>query len=325
MITTVFGNYPKIPNLPKPAKLRNALNLFDKNGITLEALKKIEDEVTVEVIQELNDSGVDLISDGMIRWEDGQTYLARGIEGFSINGLIRYFDTNTYYRQPVVVGKVAWRGPITVRDYVFAREKSKVPVKAVLTGPYTLALLSKDEYYKDKKKLVMDLAVAIAKEAKALEEKGAPWIQFDEPALLKHKKDFPLFLEAMGEVTGKLRAKTSVVFYFGDTEGIYPQILDLPFDCIGLDFVMGEKNFEILERKSFTKELGFGIIDARNTRRESEEEILGKIGRIRKIVPLQKVQVSTNCGLEFLPREVAYQKLVGMVKGVKKAKEVYGA
>ena len=324
MITTVIGNYPKIPNLPRPAKLRNALSLFDKKEISLDELKKVEDEVTVDVMEEQILAGVDLITDGMIRWEDGQTYLARGIEGFSINGLIRYFDTNTYYRQPVVVGRLKWKGPILLRDYLFAKERSKVPVKAVLTGPYTLALLSRDEYYKDKETLVMDLAGILAKEAKALEDEGASWIQFDEPALLKHKEDFPLFREAMGEVRRDLRGMSSLVFYFGDIEGLYPEILQLPVDIIGLDFVMGEKNFEILKRSPFTKSLGFGIIDARNTKRETIEEIVEKIGEIRKIVPLENVQVSPNCGLEFLPREVAYEKLVLMVKGTKKAEDVYG-
>ncbi|MCH7761071.1 methylcobamide--CoM methyltransferase [candidate division TA06 bacterium] len=325
MITTVIGNYPKIPNRPRPAKLRNAITRFDSGEITLKDLKGVEDEVTLEVIEEQIDAGVELITDGMIRWEDGQTYLARGIQGFSINGLIRYFDTNTYYRQPVVEGDLEWVGPITARDYEFAQKGSKSPVKAVLTGPYTLALLSKDEHYRDRKRLVMALAKSLSKEAKALEERGVPWIQIDEPALLLNKEDFPLVLEAIGEITQDLQVKSALFLYYDDIEGLYPQILQLPVDLIGLDFVMGEKNFEILRKAPFTKSLGFGIIDARNTKRETVEEIVEKIGKIREIVPLDRIHVSPNCGLEFLPREVAYEKLVLMVKGVNKAKEVYHA
>jgi 5-methyltetrahydropteroyltriglutamate--homocysteine methyltransferase len=325
MIATVIGNYPKIPNLPKPAKLRSALNRFDKQKITLEELKSVEDEVTAEIIGEQVEAGLDMITDGMIRWEDGQTYLARGIQGFTINGLIRYFDTNTYYRQPVAEQKLSWKGPITVGDYIFARERSKVPVKAVLTGPYTLAFLSRNEHYKDKKSFVMDLAKSLSREAKALEEEGVPWIQIDEPFLLQNKNDFPLVKEAIEEITRDLHAKTGVVFYFGDIDGLYPQILQLPVDLIGLDFVVGEKNFEILKKAPFTKILGFGAIDARNTKRETVEEIVEKVGKIREFVPLEKIQLCPNCGLEFLPREVAFEKLVIMVEGVKKAKEKFGS
>ena len=75
------------------------------------------------------EAGIELVTDGQIRWEDEATYLAGAMEGVELNGLIRLFDTNTYYRQPFVEGPVKWRAPITVRDYLFAREKSSRPVK----------------------------------------------------------------------------------------------------------------------------------------------------------------------------------------------------
>ena len=102
MIATVIGSYPKIPNRPRPARLRNAINRLDRGDITVEELRKIEDEVTIEVLQEQADAGLDLVTDGQIRWEDEQTYLARAFSGISINGLIRWFDTNMYYRQPLI-------------------------------------------------------------------------------------------------------------------------------------------------------------------------------------------------------------------------------
>src|SRR3990172_12184222 len=113
MIATVVGSYPKIPNLPRPARLRNAINRFDRGEMTEEELRRVEDEVTVEVLQEQAEAGLDLVTDGQIRWEDEQTYLARRLSGISLNGLIRWFDSNMYYRQPVVEGAAARREPIT--------------------------------------------------------------------------------------------------------------------------------------------------------------------------------------------------------------------
>ena len=95
MFATVVGSYPKIPNKPRPARLRNAINKFDRGDITREELNTVADDVTIEVLQEQIDAGLDLVTDGQIRWEDEQTYLARSLEGVSINGLIRWFDTNT--------------------------------------------------------------------------------------------------------------------------------------------------------------------------------------------------------------------------------------
>lgn len=320
MITTVVGNYPKIPNLPRPAKLRKAMADFDAGKITLDDLHKIEDEVTVEVIGEQIEAGIDLLTDGKIRWEDEQTYLARKLRGFSINGLLRYFDSNTYYRQPICEGRVVWTEPITARDYEFAVKNSTQPVKAALIGPYTLARLSANKHYSSLADFVIALAGALHQEARALERAGATFIQFDEPAILKHKSDWPIFEQAMKRLANGLSAKLALYTYFGDVDGIYPQILSLPFAVIGLDFVQGAKNWNVIKRAPFTKELGFGIVDARNTKLESPEELHRAFDKISRIVPLDKVYVNPTCGLEFLPRERAQEKLVNMVKAVKSFK-----
>jgi len=125
MLTTVVGNYPKIPNRPRPARLRNAINRFDRGEIGDEELRAVEDDVTREVIDEQVQAGLDLITDGQIRWEDEQTYVARRLGGVAIDGLIRFFDSNTYFREPVVEGPVVWTGPVTVADFRFAAGYSR--------------------------------------------------------------------------------------------------------------------------------------------------------------------------------------------------------
>lgn len=322
MLTTVVGNYPKIPNRPRPARLRNAINRFDRGEITLEELHRIEDEVTVEVINEQVEAGLDLITDGQIRWEDDQTYFARRMSGFSTNGLIRYFDTNTYYRQPEVIGKVAWQGPISVRDFTFAVANSPRPVKACVTGPYTLARLSSDQHYGDLDKLVLDLAEALHNEVIALQDAGAGFIQVNEPAITKNAQDFPLISRALTSLMDGVTVETALYTWFGAIDGLYPQILNLPFDVIGLDFVMGWRNWQIIKSAAFTKKLGFGIIDARNTRMESEEYIIEKLKEISETVPLDRVHLNPSCGLEYLPREVAQAKLTRMVAAARRAVEV---
>jgi 5-methyltetrahydropteroyltriglutamate--homocysteine methyltransferase len=322
MLTTVVGNYPKIPNRPRPARLRNAINRFDRGEISLEELRAVEDDVTREVIDEQVEAGLDLITDGQIRWEDEQTYVARCLGGVSINGLVRFFDSNTYFRQPVVQGPLTWAGPITVNDYRFAAEHSPRPVKAVLPGPYTLARLSLDEHYRSLEGCVMAYADALNREALALQEAGAPVIQLNEPSILKHKADLPLFRRAIERAVEAVSTERALYLYFGDADGLYPQLLDLPIDVLGLDFVTSARNFELLKSMPFTKILGLGLIDARNTRMESAEQIVEWLRRVQETVPLERVHLSPNCGLEFLPREVAQAKLARMVEGARRAQEV---
>jgi 5-methyltetrahydropteroyltriglutamate--homocysteine methyltransferase len=322
MLTTVVGNYPKIPNRPRPAKLRNAINRFDRGEISAEELRAVEEEVTREVIDEQVGAGLDLITDGQIRWEDEQTYVARRLKGVSINGLVRFFDTNTYYREPVIEGSLGWTGPITVADYRFAADYSPRPLKAVLPGPYTLARLSRDEHYQSLEGCVMAYAEAIQQEARALQEAGAPVIQLNEPAILKHKADFPLFQRAIQRALEGVSAQRALYLYFGDIDGLYPQVLDLPIDVLGLDFTMGARNYEVLKTAPFTKSLGLGLVDARNTKMESMEQIVEGLRRVQEVVPLERVHLSPSCGLEFLPREVAQAKLARMVEGARRAQEV---
>ena len=322
MQTTVAGSYPKIPNRPRPARLRQAIARLDRGEITPEELAQVQDEVTIEVIREQLEAGLDLIADGQVRWDDDQTYVARGLEGFEIGGLVRYFDTNTYYRQPTVSGPVGWRKPILVRDYEFAAAHSTKPVKALLTGPYTLAALSTDSHYGDRRRLVLDLAQALRQEALALAAAGAPFIQMNEPAIVHNKDDAPLLGDAITAMLDGVQTRTALHTWFADAAGVLPLLNDLPVDVIGLDFVWGPANWDALKAGPFTKDLGFGVIDARNTRLETADEIAGQIRRVGQLVPPERLYVNPSCGLEYLPREVAFEKLKRMVEGVRHAQGV---
>lgn len=319
MITTVVGNYPKIPDLPAPGKWRTAVEKFQKGQIDEAALQQVEDEVTLEAIRDQVEAGVDLITDGQIRWDDGQTYFARRLHGFAINGLQRYFDTNVYYRAPVAQGKISWVEPITVRDFTFAREYSHKPVKPVITGPFTLAKLSHNAHYPTAREFGRALASELNKELRALEAAGAEVVQVNEPSLCRHKQEFTLFAEAMEILTDGVKARKILCTYFGDVGGVYPQILDLPFDTIGLDFAAGYRNWDVIRQVPFTKGLMFGILDARNTRMETVDEMLAAIRRVTEVVSPDRLMVSPSAGLEFLPHGVARRKLQVLVEGTRAA------
>lgn len=323
MITTVSGSYPKVPNRPRPARLRNALNKLDRGQISAEEVDALKDEVTVEVIEEQVNAGLDVITDGGIRWDDEVTYFARGLQGVTLNGLFRYFDTNTYYRQPVIKGPVAWEKAATVRDYEFAAASSSRPVKAILPAPYSLARLSIDEHYGERfESLVMDLATAVNAEARALAAAGAPVIQLNDPVLTKRKEDVGLAARATAQAFADVSSRKQVNYYYGDVDGILGALCELPVDTIGLDFVMGPANFKTLESVQPEKTICAGIVDARNTRMESEDELSERIGRLAQTIPSERLEISPNMGLEFLPRERALEKLQRMVAVARRGQEV---
>ncbi len=310
---------------PGGASVRRAWTQLDRGQTSIEDVRAAEDMFTEEVLREQTEAGIDVVTDGQVRWDDAQTYWARGIEGFEITGLIRWFDTNTYYRQPVLRSAPRWTGPIAARDVEYAKARTDRPVKAVITGPYTLAKLSLDEHFGDLQKFTFALAEVLNEEAKALAALGPAMIQFDEPAIVRpgNEVDQPLFEQAMRVLTSGVSAKTALYTYFGGVKGLDSErLFALPFDVIGLDFWMGSENWEALEAFPSDKELGLGIVDARNTKLETVDEIVAGVRRASAYVPAERIHVNPSCGLEFLPRDRAQSKLRRLGEATAQAREV---
>jgi len=122
-------------------------------------------------------------------------------------------------------------------------------------------------------------------------------------------------------LTDGVKAKKILCTYFGDIGGLYPQILDLPFDVIGLDFVAGYRNWDVVAAAPFTRELQAGVLDARNTRVESVDELVRAVRRLTAFVSPGRLMISPSAGLEFLPRSVARRKLAALVEGTKVANQ----
>ena len=144
ILASLLNSYPRIGDRPAEQVLRRALHSADRGELQPSAVAEAEDEMTRMALREQSDAGMDLLSDGQIRWHDPVSHVARGLAGFRIEGLLRYFDTNTYYRQPAAVGPIGRERPFLVEAYRFAAAAAPRPVKGIVTGPITLARLSRD-------------------------------------------------------------------------------------------------------------------------------------------------------------------------------------
>ena len=308
--TTVVGTYPRVGDTHEEQVLRRAIARFDKGELTEAEVREAEREVVQAVLQEQNDAGIGVVSDGQVPWYDSQSHIARGLSGVEIDGLVRYFDTNTYYRQPVVHGAVEWKQPILVDEWNFAQGHSRAPVKAILTGPLTLASLALDKHYKKKRALVLAFAKALAQEARELVRAGAKHLQVDEPILTRHAEDLALAVEALELIAAeKGAAELTLSTYFGDVAKIYAGLLKAPADVIGLDLVQGETTWPKLAKKGTDKPLTLGVVDARNTKAEDPKTLAAKVRELRHSVDLGRSYLSPSNGLEFLPRAKAREKL----------------
>jgi 5-methyltetrahydropteroyltriglutamate--homocysteine methyltransferase len=308
--TTVVGTYPRIGDTSEEQALRRGIARLDRGEIGEDDLRVVERDTVRNVLREQNEIGIDLVTDGQISWYDSQSHFAGKLKSIETNGLVRYFDTNTYYRQPVVNGPVGWKEPVLVNEWKFAQANSKVPVKAVLTGPVTLASLALDKHYRSKKALALDFATAIGEEVGSLVRAGASHVQIDEPILTRHPDDLSLVSETLERIRShKARASLTLFTFFGDVATIYQDLGDAPADVLGLDLVQGSATWPVLVKHGSTKPVVLGLIDARNTKEEDAAAIAKKTLELRAAVDLKVSYLSPSNGLEFLPRDRARKKL----------------
>jgi len=308
MMATVVGSYPR------PKWFREYLKRIEglQKDLDADMGKEILKKVIAEVIERQRKAGIDLMTDGQLIWHDFLATLATRIEGFVMDGLIRYFDNNLYYRKPIIRGKLRRKGEI-LWDFRLALEIER-NLKPVLSC-FTLAKLSKNEYYSNFEELLWDLGEIMKEEIKGL---NVEFVQFDEPALLFASKDeIEVARDVFREIC-KVNAKAILMTYFSSAEGIFPEVLDFGFDIVGLDFVEG---FEInikLAREYGLKRINVGIVDARNTKMEDLKDLKAKLERILEFA--KDVHISPNAGLEFLPEVKAFEKM----RLVSKLKEEFG-
>ncbi len=320
VLATLLNSYPRIGDRPSEQVLRRAIAAVDRGQAPAAAMEQAEDELTRQAIREQAVAGLDLMTDGQVRWHDAVSHLARGLTGFRVGGLLRYLDTNTYYRQPEAIGPIGRERPILVEAWRFAAAAAAPrPVKAILTGPLTIARLSRDGRGRGLRALANEIAAALNREVLDLEAAGATVIQIDEPAIARFPGDLDVLREAVPRLLdGVWRARVALATSFGDALPLLADLGALPgLGMIGFDLVAARGDVaSALRGLSPDRGLLLGVVDGRNTRLEDPEETFDH--RLRPLIDVLRapageggrdVHLAPNHGLEFLPRDVAREKL----------------
>ncbi|HKB06937.1 MAG TPA: methionine synthase [Candidatus Polarisedimenticolia bacterium] len=310
-----------IGSFPKSERLKRARADQARGTLDAVALHRIEQEETIACIRMQEALGLDLLVDGEMYRGDMTTYFAENLEGFRISGLVRSYG-NRYYRKPVVVGEVRWSRPVTVDWFRFALEQTRHPVKAILTGPYTMMDWAFDEHYGSRESLALALADVVRQEAEALVAAGARHVQIDEPAISVRPDEIDLAIKAMHRVTDGLRAKTITHICYGDFPAIYPRLLDLPVDQFTLELSNSDLGLlELFGRSPFTKELGAGVVDVHTHAIEPVATIKERILAALNVVPAARLFVNPDCGLKTRTLEESEAKLGNMVAATREIRQ----
>ena len=297
-------------------------------------------------IRFLESAGLDYVYDGEANRIEMYEHPVRNSEGFEFYGHVRSFD-NRYYRKAACVRKLGFREPYHLKEFLFVKEHARRKVKVPVTGPYTIAEWSFNEYYQkqlagqyaDLQKLKFEakreFVLSVAKEIirpnlEALVNAGAEWIQVDEPALTTKPAEVPFFVEAFNQCTEGIGCKFSVHVCFSDYSLLYPHIMELK-NCsqLALEFANRDdrKNeaydqLKLLTEYGDEREVGLGVADVHVEEVESPELVRDRIEYATKILgdPM-RIYVNPDCGLRTRSWDVAHAKLCSIVKGAALARQ----
>ena len=321
-------------SLPKPAWLAEPEKLWSPWKLAGEELVLAKKDALRITLQEQDNAGIDIVSDGEQSRQHFVTTFIEHLTGVDWKNKKTVFIRNRYDAEvPGIVGPVSRQKPVFVEDAEFLRSQTDQPIKWALPGPMTMVDTLYDDYYKDRKTLAFEFAKALNQEARELEAAGVDIIQFDEPAFNVFLGDVVDWgIEALEKACEGLTCETAVHICYGygiqantdwkktlgsewlHYEQTFPALQHSSLDIISLECHNGRVPFEVLELIR-GKKVMVGAIDVATDVIETPEEVAVTLRQALKYVDADKLYPCTNCGMAPLARDIARNKLKALSAG----------
>ena len=309
------STYPRVGEGAHAQRLRRAFADRETGKVDDVGWYEIAQSYVAEVIAEQEAAGLDVVTDGLVYAYDVVSHPASRLRGVKIGGLVRFFDTNTYVRQPEVDGLPQGSFRLA-EDYNRARPFATKELKQVVVGPYTLAKHSITGGNGDLHRVAAAYADALATDIAELAKEGVKHVQIDEPSLLRNPDDTELVRHLLERATANKRGiKVVLTTFFGDATSIYGELINMPVDVIGFDLIYGGPALvDAIVATPPGKDVALGAIDGRNTKPDDIVDVVKRVADALDGKGTDTLYLQPSCGLEFLPRDRAKRKLESMAQ-----------
>jgi 5-methyltetrahydropteroyltriglutamate--homocysteine methyltransferase len=225
---------------------------------------------------------------------------------------------------PRVVAKIRRTHAVEVRDMEFLRRNTDRRAKITLPGPFTMAQQASNEFYRDDEEMAMEFAAAVNAEAHALEAAGADVIQFDEPWVRNDPVAAKRYaVRAINRALEGLTVPTVVHVCFGYAAVVsqkptgyafLPELADTTAAQISIEAAQPKLDLGVLKDLA-GKTVMLGVIDLGDRTIETPETVAARIRDGLRYVPADRLVPAPDCGMKYLPREVAFGKLKALAEG----------
>ena len=290
-----------------------------------EWLEQAQDDATILAIRDQERAGLDIITDGEMRRESYSNRFATALEGVDIDNPGTALDRSGHPNPvPRVVGPIRRRSPVQVRDVEFLRGNTAKPIKITVPGPFTMSQQAQDDYYKDEVALAMDYAAAVNVEIEDLFIAGADIVQVDEPYMQARPEKAKRFgVQVLNRALEGIGGITAMHICFGYAAVIHdrpsgysflPELEASKIRQISIETAQANLDCSVLEKLP-SKTILLGVLDLSDMTVEPPETVAARIRRALPYVPPERIVVAPDCGLKYLPREVAFGKMQAMVAG----------
>jgi 5-methyltetrahydropteroyltriglutamate--homocysteine methyltransferase len=260
------------------------------------------DRARSEVIERQEDAGLDRTVEGQLRWDDMLAHPLTVHENVETHGIVRYYDNNNFYREPVVTGELTASGDMA-SDLERAGNETE-GLQAVIPGPYSLSDLATDDHYGDD--FLTAVGDFLAGEIDAFPETETLFML--EPSLVENppEEESATASEAIDTVANAISADVVVHTYFGALpEKTHAHLLDADIDAVGYDFVSDhEETLYNINEYGTKDDIALGIVDGQNTRIEERETIRERIEWVQNNTPtadFETVYATSNTPMFYLP------------------------
>ena len=333
--TTVVGSYPQPDWLVDREQLRSRLpprvRAREIWRVPEPFLEQAQDDATRLAIGDMEQAGVDIITDGEIRRESYSNRFTTALDGFDIDHPGTAIDRTGHPNPaPRIVGPVRRTRPVEVRDLEFLRQHTHRLVKITVPGPFTVTQQAQNDYYPDERSVALAVAAAINEEIKDLFAAGADIVQIDEPYLQARPEQARKYgVEAINRALDGALGTTALHMCFGyaaivhDRPGQYaflPELNACVAQQISIEAAQPNLDLSVLGQLP-NKTIILGVLNLGDEQVETPQVVADRIrSALRQIEP-ERLVVAPDCGMKYLPRDVAFAKLQAMVEGAKIVRE----
>ena len=295
--------------------------------VPLEWLEQAQDDATRLAIRDQERAGLDILTDGEMRRESYSNRFATALEGLDLDNPGKVISRSGHeVLVPRITGKIRRKHAVQVRDIQFLRANTDRLIKITVPGPFTMTQQAVDEFYKDEKAVALDYAAAVNEEIKDLFAAGADYVQIDEPWMQSSPDKARAYgVDALNRALDGVRGTTIVHICFGyaalvagrpEGYSFLPELEQTSVNQVSIETAQSKLDCSVLTKLP-GKTILLGVLDLSTHDVETPETVAERIRRALPFVSPDRLIIAPDCGLKYLPREVAFGKMKAMADGAK--------